>query len=264
MKKSDINPLCKFLKPALDLAITLLLWSYYTLGYIVFFSPFYLTAYLFSKNREHSFQRLNHKFYKGFFALARIFIPKIKWHIPQDVLGIRSAVIVCNHISYLDSILMISLFERHKTIVKSRFFKIPIFRQVIELSGYIPSTADGRLSDLIIRNMEEMDQYLASGGILFTFPEGTRSRDGTIGPLNQGAFKIARLCKKPIKVLFVRNTNRLFQPGKFLFNTCSGDAITVDLLASIEPDYHGGRASVSKLIRQVRSLFEAQQAKSAS
>jgi 1-acyl-sn-glycerol-3-phosphate acyltransferase len=259
MKKPEINPFCKFFKPAFDLIITLLLWSYYTLGFIVFFSPFYLTAYFFFKNRECSFQRLNHKFYKGFFALARILIPKIKWRIPQDVLGIRSAVIVCNHISYLDSILMISLFEQHKTIVKGRFFKIPIFRQVIELSGYIPSTSDGSLSDLIIRNMEEMDKYLASGGILFAFPEGTRSRDGTIGPLNQGAFKIARLCKKPIKVLFVRNTNRLFQPGKFLFNTCSGNAISVELLASIEPDYQSGRLSVSELIRQVRSLFEAQQ-----
>ncbi len=264
MKRPGISPFCRLLKPAFDLIITLLLWSYYTLGYIVFFSPFYLTAYLFSKDRERSFQRLNHKFYKGFFALARILIPKIKWRLPEDVLGIRSAVIVCNHISYLDSILMISLFERHKTIVKSRFFKIPIFRQIIELSGYIPSTSDGRLSDLIIRNIEEMDQYLASGGILFAFPEGTRSRDGTIAPLNKGVFKIARLCKKPIKVLFIRNTGKLFQPGKFLFNTCSADTITVELLASLEPDYQSGRYSVSELIRQVRSLFEAQQAKSIS
>ena len=225
MKRSETTPVCAFGKPVFDLVITLLLWTYYILGFVVLFAPFYLWAYLFSSNREQSFQKLTHRFFKGFFFLVRSLIPWNKWRIAEDVLKIRSSVIVCNHISYLDSILMISLFKRHKTIVKSRFFKIPVFRQVIELSGYIPSTSDGRLSDLIIRNMEEMDKYLASGGILFAFPEGTRSRDGTIGPLNKGVFKIARLCKKPIKVLFICNTGKLFQPGKFLFNTCIDNTI---------------------------------------
>ncbi|MCJ7772341.1 MAG: 1-acyl-sn-glycerol-3-phosphate acyltransferase [Desulfobacterales bacterium] len=262
MKGLQANPYCKYLKPALDLIITLLLWFYYTLGFIIIFSPFYLSAYLFSKNREHAFQGLNHLFYKGFFFLVRILIPRAKWSIPEDILAIRSAVIVCNHISYLDSILMISLFKRHKTIVKSRFFTIPIFRQVIELSGYIPSSADGDLSDLLIQRIEEMDQFFASGGVLFAFPEGTRSRDGTIGPLNKGVFKIARRCKMPIQVLFIRNTGGLFQPGKFLFNTNFAEAITVELLASIDPEDQSSRLSVSDSIRRVRSLFEAQQAKS--
>ena len=262
MKGLQTSPYCKYLKPAFDLIITLLLWSYYTLGFIIIFSPFYLSAFLFSKNRARAFQGLNHIFYKGFFFLVRILIPKAKWDIPEDILALRSAVIVCNHISYLDSILMISLFKRHKTIVKSRFFNIPIFRQVIELSGYIPSTADGDLAGLIIQRMEEMDPFFASGGILFAFPEGTRSRDGAIAPLNKGVFKIARMCRRPIQVLFIRNTGRLFQPGKFLFNTGFAETISVEHLGCIEPDDLSGRLSVSDSIRRVRSLFEAKQAKS--
>ncbi|MBN1548695.1 MAG: 1-acyl-sn-glycerol-3-phosphate acyltransferase, partial [Syntrophaceae bacterium] len=210
----------RLIRSLYDIAVTLLLWSYYTLGFLIIFSPFYLCAYLFSRNREQAFQGLNHVFYKGFFFLVRVLIPGVKWSISEDIPAIRSAVIVCNHISYLDSILLISLFKRHKTIVKSRFFNIPIFRRVIELSGYIPSSSNSELSDLIIRRLEEMDQFFASGGVLFAFPEGTRSRNGTIGPLHKGVFKIARRCRKPIHVLFIRNTGGLFQPGKFLFNTC--------------------------------------------
>ncbi len=177
------------------------------------------------------------------------------------MLSIRASVIVCNHISYLDSILMISLFARHRTIVKSRFFKIPIFRQVIELSGYIPSASEGNLSDLIIRRIEEMDSFFEDGGNLFIFPEGTRARGGAIGPLNKGAFKIARLSRRPINVLFVHNTDKLFQPGRFLFNTCFEGTISVEALANIAPDYQRDRFSVSGLMTEVRSLLETEQSK---
>jgi len=261
MKKTEVSPFFKYLKPIFNLIVTLLAWSYYTLGFIIFFSPFYLAAYLFSKNRETSFQRLNHKFYKGLFFMIRVLIPRSKWCIHDDVLMIRSSVIVCNHISYLDPILLISLFAQHKTIVKSTFFRVPVFSRVLILSGYIPSTSGGKLSDVMIQGIEEMENYLASGGNIFVFPEGTRSRDGAIGRLNKGAFKIARLCKKPINVLFIRNTDKLFQPGKWLLNTCFANTITVEQIASIEPDYQSDAFSISELMVQVRSLLEAQHAK---
>ena len=251
----------RHLKPAFDMALTLILWAYFTSCFVLFFAPFYLAAFLFSRNREQSFQLLNHRFYKGFFKLLRILVPATRWHIPDDLLSIRSSVIVCNHISYLDSILMISLFEQHRTIVKSRFFKIPIFRQVIELSGYIPSTSEGDLSDLIIRRVEEMDCFFEGGGNLFIFPEGTRSRGGPIGRLNKGAFKIARLSQRPIKVLFVHNTDTLFQPGRFLFNTYFDGTISIEVIASIEPDYQRERLSVSGLMTQVQSLLETEHSK---
>lgn len=258
MKRSETHLLCRYLKPVSDIIITLLLWTYFTVGFIILFSPFYLAAYLFSKDREISFQRLNHNFYKGFFFLARVLVFGHKWRISDEVKSIKSSVIVCNHISYLDPIFLLSLFEKQKTIVKSTFFKVPIFGRVIRLSGYIPSTSGTNLSDLMLRHIEAMEDYLASGGNFFVFPEGTRSRDGTIGRLNKGAFKIARLCKTSIKVLFISNTNKLLKPGKFLFNTCVSNTITVELLASIEPDYQSDAFSISELMSDVRSLLEAQ------
>lgn len=247
-----------FLRFPYDVAVTLLLWSYYCFGFALFFAPFYGVAYLFSRHRETSFQRLNHRFYKGFFLLLRILVPWNRWRIDDDVLEIRSSVIVCNHVSYLDPILMIALFERHKTIVKARFFKMPIFRQVLELSGYLPSSSSRGTGDAMVRRMEEMGAFLASGGNLFVFPEGTRSRDGRVGRLNKGAFKIARFCKGPIKVLSIRNTDRLFQPGRFLFHACLSNTVRVKLLASLEPDYQSGEFSISELASQVRELLEGQ------
>jgi len=238
--------------------VTLLLWSYFTLGFIILFSPFYLAAYMFSENRENSFQRLNHHFYKGFFFLVRFFIPGQKWRISDKIGSVRSSVIVCNHLSYLDPLLLISLFKQHKTIVKSTFFSVPIFGWVLRQSGYIPSTSEGKLSELMIERIDTMDDFLVSGGNLFIFPEGTRSRDGAIGRLNKGAFKIAKLSRTPVKVLFIRNTNKLFTPGKFLFNTMVSNTITVELIDSIDPEYQSGFFSISDLMSRVRSLLKEQ------
>jgi 1-acyl-sn-glycerol-3-phosphate acyltransferase len=127
---------------------------------------------------------------------------------------------------------------------------------MLKQSGYIPSTSEGSLSELMIERVDAMADYLASGGNLFVFPEGTRSRDGTIGRLNKGAFKIARLCRTPIKILYIRNTNKLFTPGKFLFNTLVSNFITVEPITGIQPDYQSGGFSISSLMSQVQSMLE--------
>jgi 1-acyl-sn-glycerol-3-phosphate acyltransferase len=112
----------------------------------------------------------------------------------------------------------------------------------------------------MIESFDTMDDFLTSGGNLFIFPEGTRSRDGTIGRLNKGAFKIAKLGRTPVKVLFIRNTNKLFTPGKFLFNTMVSNTISVEFIAGIEPDYQSESFSISDLMSQVHSLLDAQKA----
>lgn len=240
----------------LDLSVTLILWCYYTLGFVLFFAPFYLLVYCFSGNRQAAFQRLNHVFYKGFFGLIKLLIPSCRWRIPTAVREIRSSVIVCNHRSYLDPILLISIYAHHTTIAKARLFDIPVLGKVLTLSGYIPSTARGRFADLMVDRMEGMGRFLASGGNVFIFPEGTRSRDGRIGSLNKGAFKLAKICKAPVKVLFIENTDKLFAPGKFLFNAHRPNTVTVALVGEMDPDYQSDPFSISGLMAEVHALLE--------
>jgi 1-acyl-sn-glycerol-3-phosphate acyltransferase len=242
--------------PAVDLLVTLLLWTYFTAGFLVLFAPFYLISAVFARNRQRRFQYFNHMFYRGFFLLCRVLMPGQKWHIAEAVRQVRSSVVVCNHISYIDSILLISLFARHTTIVKNRLFQIPIFGWMLGLAGYLPASAEGRPASMLIERMDAMPSFLADGGNLFIFPEGTRSRTGTIGPLNTGAFKIARLCRAPVAVLSIRNSDRLFTPDKFRFNSCAANTIQLELLARLTPEYDSDRFSMAGLMNQVRALLE--------
>jgi len=246
-----------FLKRIVDLLITLVIWIYFIPGFLLFFSPLYLAAFIFSSNREIAFQWLNSLYYRSFLCLVRALVPGLKIRTQDGLTSIRSSVIVCNHLSYLDPILLISLFPRHKTIVKNIFFKMPVFGWMLKTSGYIPSSSGGNASSGIIENMERMGDYLSSGGNLFIFPEGTRSRDGKIGKFNDGAFKIARRFQAPIKVLQIKNTNVLFTPGKFLFNTCNQNTIEVRLIENLNPDYKSDTFSISGFVDQVRALYIA-------
>jgi len=245
------------IKPARDFFITVLLWLYFIFGYLVLFAPLFILAAIFSGSREKALQGLMHLYCRSFFGLIRLLIPRLSIEVQPDVRLLRSAVVVCNHLSYLDPLLLIAIFKKQKTIVKSTFFKLPIFGWVLKASGYIPSSAGGADAKPVLDRIENMGNYLSSGGILFIFPEGTRSRNGRIGRFHTGAFRIANRFDSPINVLIIRNTQHLFRPGKFFFNTDGRHAVRVEWLGRIAPAASGQRAaSVQDQMQQMRTLLE--------
>jgi 1-acyl-sn-glycerol-3-phosphate acyltransferase len=250
-------PIVRFFQRITDSFITLVLWFYFLFGYLFILMFLYIPAYIFAENRATALQYLNHIHLKCFFALTRLLIPRTKFIIPRDVREIHSAIIVCNHLSYLDPILLVSLFQRQRTIVKHTFFQVPIFGWFLKNYGYISAGASDMLGPAMINNLEEIKEHLAAGGILFVFPEGTRSRDGNLLPFNKGVFTIARYCNAPLKLIFIKDTNKLFPPGHFLFNTRNFNEIQLELIGSLEPDYKSNNFSISVVADQARNIFEA-------
>ena len=244
---------------SIDSMVTLVCWIWFIFGFLFFFSWLYLAAVLFSKDHEIRFQQLNSYFFRIFFKIVKLTCPRHTIHIDEEVAAIQSGIIVCNHLSYLDPLLMIALFPRQKTIVKSRFFSMPVFGRIITKSGYLPDKGNGRYTTMMIEQMETMGTYLQAGGNLFVFPEGTRSRDGKFGTLNKGALKIARICKAPIYVLQLQNTNKLFTPGKFSFKTRMHNTIRMKIIDCIQPDYINDPPSITDLEQRVRHAYSERQ-----
>ncbi|MTW22053.1 1-acyl-sn-glycerol-3-phosphate acyltransferase [Allochromatium palmeri] len=240
-----------------DLSVTFICWLYFTLGFLFLFAPLYLWSSLFHKEKARAFQRYNRLFYRFFFRILHNIAPRQHWEIDAAIGSLRGSVILCNHRSYLDPLLLIAHLYRATTIVKSVFFTVPIFGWVIRTSGYLPATASGPFAALMLTQMESLPAYLASGGNLFVFPEGTRSRDSRIAPLHQGALKIARQCRVPVHVLVVENTDRLFTPGVFLFAASQENTIRLRLVETIA--VQDLQCSLSDLGQRVRRAMEGRQ-----
>ncbi|MDD4355938.1 MAG: lysophospholipid acyltransferase family protein [Smithellaceae bacterium] len=234
----------------------LILWGYFLFGFLFILLFLFIPCYLLTKNSAGAIQKLFHLHMKFFFNLTGRLIPRTTYKIDPEVCALRSSVIVCNHLSYLDPILLVSLFPRQTTIIKKTFFQVPVFGWFMKKAGYVSSSPSEMTGAAMINHLESIKTHLAAGGNLFLFPEGTRSRDGRIGPFNKGVFSIARYCNTGLNLVYIQGTDKLFPPGSFLFRTREKNTITMELIATLTPDYSAKNFSINVIADQTRRIFE--------
>jgi 1-acyl-sn-glycerol-3-phosphate acyltransferase len=120
------------------------------------------------------------------------------WHvrIEGDQPESGSYVCVSNHQSFLDIFGMARQRREMKWIAKEEIFKLPLFGHYFRLSGDIPVNRGDRESGGAA--LTKARWYLDRGMPVMIFPEGTRSRDGKMGPFKPGAFRLAIEAQVPI------------------------------------------------------------------
>ena len=105
---------------------------------------------------------------------------------------------------------------------------------IMRKSGFMPHSGGVAADEGITDGVNSLSQFFAGGGNLFIFPEGRRSRNGRIGHFHKGAFSLSARYGVPIELLYIRNTDKVFPPGKFVFTTCERVTIELERLGRIE------------------------------
>jgi 1-acyl-sn-glycerol-3-phosphate acyltransferase len=97
----------------------------------------------------------------------------------------RPAVIVANHQSMVDSLVLLAMTPKLVMVTNSRVWRSPIYGRIVRHAGFY-NAADGydNLADAL-------RDKVAQGYSVVVFPEGTRSADMTIGRFHKGAFHLA-------------------------------------------------------------------------
>lgn len=99
------------------------------------------------------------------------------------------AVIVANHSSHLDILVLFGLLRPFKWVSKIENFKVPIIGWTMKINGY-PGVKRGDRSS-VIEMMGVCSEWLKLGVPILMFPEGTRSFDGKMRHFKDGAFQLA-------------------------------------------------------------------------
>ncbi len=114
-------------------------------------------------------------------------------------------VMVANHLSLLDILVLFRLFTHFKWVSKIENFRIPCVGWNMSLNGYIRLKRGDRES--VIRMLEECERTLAAGSAIMMFPEGTRSPTGALRAFKPGAFELALRARKPILPIAIQGTS---------------------------------------------------------
>lgn len=212
-----------------SIAITVLLWTYFTGAFLAGYWVVFLLAGLLRGRRGLGWALRSYT--RGFLAVVRLALPRLHLDIPErrNLRRTRGTVVVCNHLSFLDPLLMLALLPRLITIVRPDFFRVPIFGWLLRGAGFLGP-------DLFSEGQAWVDrvaEHLRQGGNLLIFPEGTRSRDGRLAPFKKGAFYLAKHLGAPILVLRITGTDHVFAPGRLTFDVAAERTVSVRQLALI-------------------------------
>jgi 1-acyl-sn-glycerol-3-phosphate acyltransferase len=185
---------------------SVLLWTFFLLTSVVMFS-FAFLVWLVTRwfDRRLLLLHLASSFWGSFYIwfnpLWRVRV-KGRRYIPWR----RSCVIVSNHQSMLDILVLYHLFAPYKWVSKSENFSIPIIGWLMRLNDYLEIRRGGKNSYLQL--MEKARYFLGRGSSILIFPEGTRYPGGHLGPFKEGAFRMALENKVDIVPIVLDGTAR--------------------------------------------------------
>ncbi len=110
------------------------------------------------------------------------------------------AVVVCNHVSYMDPILLLASVRRPmRFVMYYKIFQLPLLRFLFQHAKAIPIASAKEDEQLMNEAFEKVDAELEAGNIVCIFPEGGITSDGEIHRFRPGIEKV--IARRPVPVI---------------------------------------------------------------
>ncbi len=116
--------------------------------------------------------------------------------VPED----GPAVIVCNHVSFVDALVIMAACKRPiRFVMDHHIFRWPVLNFVFRTSKAIPIASAKEDPAMMEKAFEEVGRALDAGDLVGIFPEGKITADGSINPFRPGITRI--LARNPVPVV---------------------------------------------------------------
>lgn len=155
------------------------------------------------------------KFHRFFCTISKIAVhglPRVKTTIHNKYGEIFNtpAVIISNHQSHLDLVLMLMLNPKIVVITNKWVWNSPFYGKVIRYADFYP------ISDGIDNIATRLIPLVKNGYSILIFPEGTRSRDSSINRFHKGAFYLAEKLNIDILPVIVHGVGTILSKNEFI------------------------------------------------
>jgi 1-acyl-sn-glycerol-3-phosphate acyltransferase len=179
----------------------------------------------------------------------------------EYLVGLRGPVLVCpNHASHLDAPLvrlaLPSHLRRRATIAAAAdyWFARPLIGSLVALAlGAFPF---GRTTE-VRASVERVGDLLGEGWSVILFPEGTRSQDGTLGPIRDGIGLVATSTGAPVVPVWIAGTHDILPKGRKHPRRVRGDTVVVRFGAPIHLDRTSPPAEAARIIGEAIAALGA-------
>ncbi len=160
------------------------------------------------------------------------------------------AVIVANHLSLLDILVLFRLQSHFKWVSKIENFRVPLIGWNMSLCDYIPLRRGDKQSTRAM--FRHCDHALTGGSSILMFPEGTRSATGRLRAFGSGAFRIATQNRVPLQPIVIRGTAEALPKRGFVLQ--GQHSISIEILDPIPAEAFADR-DPEETTRWVREIF---------
>ncbi|MBM4016070.1 MAG: AMP-binding protein, partial [Planctomycetes bacterium] len=115
-------------------------------------------------------------------------------HVPES----GGALLVPNHVSFIDGLLVIASLDRPvRFLVDASFFERPLLGRALQWFGAIPISSAGG-PKMILRAFRDAGRHLDDGHLVCIFAEGQITRNGLLNPFRRGLERIVKGRSAPI------------------------------------------------------------------
>ena len=143
----------------------------------------------------------------------------------ENVDSKKTYVIVANHQSMADIVVMYKTRMQFRWVAKESLFKVPFLGWCLSLGKHIKLTR-GKFSS-IKKVYREAGAWLKKDVSVLFFPEGTRSSTDEMSEFQNGAFRLAIKEKKPILPIAISGTREAIPKGSWVFDTKVSGKLTI-------------------------------------
>ena len=140
-------------------------------------------------------------------------IPGVKFSVgnPHEEDFHKPAIIICNHQSHLDLMIMLMLTPKLICLTKDWVWNNPFYGYIIRNAEFYP------VSEGTETLMPKLQSLVERGYSIAVYPEGTRSQNCSISRFHQGAFHLAQQLELDVLPLILYGAGKaLPKKGKFL------------------------------------------------